>query len=342
MSGDYPYLSYLVIYIISGWLWSSDTLGATHWVLNEREGVVRASSATADILKSDPVLSILTKSHPPKTGNGRKTNCDQCSRVRSHGMSNVINTVGPTSLELFPAPQLTCGHPVNETFYDHLEGIANREYHPKFVEEDVALLFKKGELEEIDLGLIESNLKRAIEESPNSPVVCNHIGNFWRIRGSTYHSIECFRRALFFSPNDADALLNLAKVLYNLNYVQDAAYLARRSLEMQPTEQNCWLQHFTLGEILRASGELEEAGVHFKHALDLNPSFELAEVHLREIGSPSTSSTNTYTFLIIGLLVVVVLATVYFMTLTSENRSTKSSRMSLWVEGKRPRKRPMS
>ena len=78
--------------------------------------------------------------------------------------SNVINTVGPTSLELFPAPQLTCGHPVNETFYDHLEGIANREYHPTFVEEDVALLFKKGELEEIDLGLIESNLKRAIEE----------------------------------------------------------------------------------------------------------------------------------------------------------------------------------
>ena len=72
--------------------------------------------------------------------------------------------MGPTSLELFPAPQLTCGPPVNETFYDHLEGIANREYHPSFVEEEVALIFKKSEMEEIDLGLIESNLKRAIEE----------------------------------------------------------------------------------------------------------------------------------------------------------------------------------
>lgn len=317
-------------------------MGATHWILNEREGVVRASSATADILKSDPVLSILTKTYPPKTGNGRKTNCDQCMKGRLYGTSNVIDTMGPTSLELFPAPQLTCGLPVNETFYDHLEGIANREYHPAFVEEDVALIFKKGEKEDLDLGLTESNLKRAIEESPNSVVVCNHIGNFWRIRGSTFHSIECFRRALYYSPNDADALLNLAKVLYNLNYIQDAAYLARRSLEMQPTEQNCWLQHFTLGEILRASGDLEEAGIHFKHALDLNPSFELAEVHLREIGSPSASPTNTYTFLIIGLLVVVVLATVYFMTLTSESRGTKSSRMSLWAEGKRPKKRPLS
>ena len=72
--------------------------------------------------------------------------------------------MGPTSLELFPAPQLTCGPPVNETFYDHLEGIANREYHPSFAEEEVALIFKKSEMEEIDLGLIESNLKRAIDE----------------------------------------------------------------------------------------------------------------------------------------------------------------------------------
>lgn len=72
--------------------------------------------------------------------------------------------MGPRSMELFPAPQLTCGPPVNETFYDHLEGIANREHHPTFIEEDVALIFKKSEMEEIDLGLIESNLKRAIEE----------------------------------------------------------------------------------------------------------------------------------------------------------------------------------
>ena len=45
-----------------------------------------------------------------------------------------------------------------------MEGIANREYHPTFMEPDVAMLFKKSEVEDIDLGLIESNLRRAIEE----------------------------------------------------------------------------------------------------------------------------------------------------------------------------------
>ncbi|EDO47888.1 predicted protein, partial [Nematostella vectensis] len=205
---------------------------------------------------------------------------------------------------------LTCGPAANETLYDHLEGIINRESHPPYAEPEVAMIFKKNEMEEVDLNVIESNLKQSFEESPNSVVVFNQIGNFWRIRGNTYHSIECFRKALENSPNNADVLLNLARVLFNLNYLQDAIYLTRRSLEMQPSDQNCWLQHFTLGEILKASGELDEAGTHFRNVLDLNPSFHPAEIHLRDIGVPSTPSTHTYTFFIIGLLVVIVLAVV--------------------------------
>lgn len=178
-------------------------------------------------------------------------------------------------------------------------------------------------------------------QSPNSVVVCNQIANFWRIRGNTYQSIECFRKALETSPNNADVLLNLAKVLFNLNFQKDAIYLTRRSLEMQPSDQNCWLQHFTLGEILKAAGDYEEAGMHFRQSLDLNPSFLPAEIHLREIGLPPNSSTNTYTFLVIGMLVVVVLAVVYFMTLASDQKGTKLSRSSPWSDMKRPgKKRP--
>ena len=32
-------------------------------------------------------------------------------------------------------------------------------------------------------------------------------------------SIECFRRALSVSPNNAEILLNLARVLFNLQYL---------------------------------------------------------------------------------------------------------------------------
>ena len=86
MGADYPYFRYIALYIVSASLWSSDTMGATHWILNEREGVVRASNKNHDILKSDPVLSILTKAYPPKLKSGRKTSCDQCSKAPSHGI----------------------------------------------------------------------------------------------------------------------------------------------------------------------------------------------------------------------------------------------------------------
>ena len=74
--------------------------------------------------------------------------------------------------------------------------------------------------------------------------IYNQIANFWRIKGDTQASIECFRRALAVSPNNAEILLNLARVLFNLQYLDDAIFLTRRSLEVQPPDQNAWQQHF--------------------------------------------------------------------------------------------------
>lgn len=108
---------------------------------------------------------------------------------------------------------------------------------------------------------------------------------------------------------------------------------------MQFFEYNCWLQYFIFGEILRVSGDLEEATIYFRYVLDFNLVFELVEVYLREIGLSSIFIINIYIFLIIGLFVVVVLVIVYFMTLISESRGIKSSRMSFWLEGKRLKKR---
>ena len=78
MSGDCPYLPYLAIYLISATILSSNSRGATHWKLNENEGVVRADGSLKDVLKSDPILSILTKAYLPKTSNSKKTFCDHC------------------------------------------------------------------------------------------------------------------------------------------------------------------------------------------------------------------------------------------------------------------------
>ena len=135
----------------------------------------------------------------------------------------------------------------------------------------------------------------------------NQIGNFWRIKGNTQLSIECFRKALSLTPNHPDVLLNLARVLFNLQYLDDAIFLTRKSLEMQSPDQNSWLQHFTLGEILKAYGHYHEATLHFRHTLDLNPGFQPAQAHLREMEVNPDGTVTYYTLFIILFLVLGVL-----------------------------------
>lgn len=143
-------------------------------------------------------------------------------------------------------------------------------------------------------------------QKPKSAEVYNQIGNLWRIKGDTQKSIECFRKALSVQADHPDVLLNLARVLFNLQYLDDAKYLILRSLEKQSPEQN-WLQHFTLGEILKAYGHDQEARIHFRHALELNPSFLPAEEHLRKMEVIPESTVTIYTLLIIAFLVMAVL-----------------------------------
>lgn len=90
-------------------------------------------------------------------------------------------------------------------------------------------------------------------QKPKSVQLYNQIGNFWRIKGDAQKSIECFRRALAVSPHNAEVLLNLARVLLVQHYLDDATYLARRSLELQPPDRNAWEQYLTLGQIFKVN-----------------------------------------------------------------------------------------
>lgn len=214
-----------------------------------------------------------------------------------------------------PKP-LTCGKRVNSTQYDHLRGISERHQHSHIPEPDVAMVFQNnGKSSEVDMNDLEHKLRKAkrdIEKDlsnqrQQSAQVYNLIGNFWRIKGNTQTSIECFRKALSISPDDPDILLNLARVLFNLQYLDDAIFLARRSLHLQPSGQNAWLQHYTLGEILKSYGHPQEAAMHFNQALMLNPGFQPAKSHLRDLDSEPCPSVTHLTLFIILFLVVGVL-----------------------------------
>ena len=41
-------------------------------------------------------------------------------------------------------------------------------------------------------------------QKPKSLQLYNQIGNFWRVKGDASKAIECFRRSLAVSPNNAE------------------------------------------------------------------------------------------------------------------------------------------
>lgn len=282
-----------------------------------------------------PIIGVQGAPRPPESSTDGGNNSDDVYTEPGHnGQSN----------DLIKEDVLDCGKPVNFTYYDHLVGIQNRANHIHIPEPEVALTFqngkhghfggsggstshkshksssgdgskngssglsrKSGAASEVNIDAIEKRLKRAKREKPKSVELYNQIGNFWRIRGDTQKSIECFRRALAVSPNNADILLNLGRVLFNLNYLDDAIFLTRRSLEVQPPDQNAWAQHFQLGEILKAYCHYQEAALHLRHVLELKPNYQPALAALTDMESMPDSTVHIYTVFIIVFLVLAVL-----------------------------------
>ncbi|XP_053696152.1 uncharacterized protein LOC128743573 [Sabethes cyaneus] len=238
------------------------------------------------------------------------------------------------------ADLLTCGKPVNFTHYDDLVGVAQRYEHNPSPEPDVAYLFLKRKtgqsLEHFNIDALERRLRRAKKEQPHTIHLWNQIGNFWRIKGNAGHAIECFRRALSVAPTNADTLLHLARVLFNLQYLDDAISLTKRSLEVHPPERSAWRQYFTLGEIFKAYGQLSDSLLHLKQALALHPHYEpirrlIAEAEKIEFAS-NTTRMQFYTGLIIVVLSLIVLTMVCFMLKTrssSHGHSSNSSAISI-------------
>lgn len=148
--------------------------------------------------------------------------------------SGILSYTSPDETSSIDSEVLDCGKPVNFTYYDDLIGVAQRFTHPIVPEPEVSYIFfntKKDNTNSqktFDIDALERRLKKAKREKPKSVQLYNQIGNFWRIKGDVRQSIECFRRALAVSPTNAEVLLNLARVLFNLQFLDDAIYLTRR------------------------------------------------------------------------------------------------------------------
>ena len=226
-------------------------------VVSSTVDLVGSKHQREDIVKQEVMMDILLSTVTNHEGMWKKTtNENHCSL---HGINHcqmkysqqLRNNRGILIDDDLDDEVLDCGKPVNFTYYDHLVGIQNRASHLHIPEPEVANLFKKKSKKgaDVDIDSIERRLKKSKREKPKSVEIYNQIANFWRIKGDTQASIECFRRALAVSPNNAEILLNLARVLFNLQYLDDAIFLTRRSLEVQPPDQNAWQQHFQVDSV---------------------------------------------------------------------------------------------
>lgn len=318
---DLPYLTCLVLYIFSFQIITTNSRTSNIWKLNvDDDQIVDGTKIHQDDTdkgrsEDDSVFNIITSTvyyGNTWTKHGFDMFCTDCQiyEQQSRSVSDSSDETSQTEVNGHADDEyLDCGKAVNFTYYDNLVGVARRHRHPNVPEPQVALIFtkKKNGVTEFDINTLEKRLKKAKREKPKSVQLYNQIGNFWRIKGDTRQSIECFRRALAVSPYNAEVLLNLARVLFTLQYLDDAIYLTRRSLEVQPPDRSAWQQYFTLGEIFKAYGHYQEAVLHLRHSLDLKPDFEPAVAALKDIENIPEASVHVYTLLIIVCLVMGVL-----------------------------------
>lgn len=342
MTDGVPCLTYMALYILSFHILQSNSRTSNLWKLNAEEGKIVEGSPFPKIVPisetqstEDPVFNIITSTiHYGKSWTKRNiesftpgchsthfgasdrplNTSDEVNKTTSLNKNGTRSqdenlTLSSSSSTSDQDEVLDCGKAVNFTYYDNLVGVNNRHNHPHVPEPQVALIFKKksSKNNDFDVDALERKLKKAKREKPKSVQLYNQIGNFWRIKGDSQKSIECFRRALAVSPHNAEVLLNLARVLLNLQYLDDAIYLTRRSLEVQPPDKNAWQQYYTLGEIFKAYGHYQEASLHLRHSLELKPEFEPAIAALKDMESIPETTVHIYTLLIIICLVLGVL-----------------------------------
>lgn len=309
---------------------SSDSLGS------HRTGL---STVPKFVTQDDPLFNIITSTEHYGSSwvkHDELSYCADCDSQSENSDQVKVNSTNP-DFKLIDSSQnsednheLSCGKPINFTFYDNLVGVMHRDKHPPLVEPEAMIefirkfKFKAGKT--FDLELVENKLKQIKKEKPKTVGTFHQLGNFWRIKGEPRRAIECFRKALAISPHNADVLLNLAKVLFHLQYLDDAIYLTRRSLEVAPPEKGAWPQYFTLGEIFKAYGHYQEAQIHFRHTLDLNPDYEPAIKYLKEMEDMPSSPMHFYTLIIIICLVIAVLLVILTSLENSENVQSKSQK----------------
>ena len=111
---------------------------------------------------------------------------------------------------------------------------------------------EKGQLDDA-----ASEYRRILTDHPDSVVAWTNLGNVESRRGNPSAAEQAFRKALTLDASAADAMNNLAWLLYEQKRLEEAEPLARRAVETPAPD--VWARLDTLARIQLSRGECLEA-----------------------------------------------------------------------------------
>lgn len=119
------------------------------------------------------------------------------------------------------------------------------------------------------LALAADAYRTILEQHPASVLAWTNLGNAELRLGRRKPAEDAFRKAIELDAEQADALNNLAWLLYEEKRLEEAEPLARKAVLTKAPDP--WMRLDTLGRILVAKGDCEEARMTFRQALAQMP-----------------------------------------------------------------------
>jgi tetratricopeptide (TPR) repeat protein len=117
--------------------------------------------------------------------------------------------------------------------------------------------------------------RRILHEHPQSVIAWTNLGNVETKRGNRNAAEEAFRKAISLDSIAADALNNLAWLLYEQKRFDEAEPIARQAVTAPAPD--VWMRLDTLAHIQFARGECDEAARSWEDAINATPDTSAAQ-----------------------------------------------------------------